>query len=137
MGHTFPKHGASMDVGPLRARLASPLTEIKSTESGKVDGLNIEVSGKVVQMLCAPYEEPQVLLELVEALDSDMIFVNANSADSTHALSPVAKAKLIRNPGTVLVVYGKVSAVRDALATVLEAPGIAENDYRYEKVQVC
>ena len=35
------------------------------------------------------------------------------------------------------MIYGEVSPVWDALATVLEAPGIAENDYWYEKVQVC
>ena len=37
MGNSHPKHGSSMDLGRLRARLASPLTEVKSTESGKVD----------------------------------------------------------------------------------------------------
>ena len=31
MGNTHPKHGPSMDLGRLRARLASPLTEVKST----------------------------------------------------------------------------------------------------------
>ena len=54
MGHTYPKHGASMDLGGLRQRLAWPLTEVKSTEPGKVDVVNIEVSGKMVKMLCAP-----------------------------------------------------------------------------------
>ena len=37
----------------------------------------------------------------------------------------------------MLVIYGEVSHAFDALQTVLEAPGIAENDYWYEKVQVC
>ena len=46
-------------------------------------------------------------------------------------------AKLIDNPETVLVIYGEVEPVWDALQTVLETPGIAENDYWYEKVQVC
>ena len=54
MGNTHPKHGSSMDLCRLRARLASPLTEVKSTDSGKVDAVNIEVTGKVVKMLCAP-----------------------------------------------------------------------------------
>ena len=50
MGDTHPKHGSSMDLGRLRARLASPWTEVKSTESVKVDVLNIEVTRKVVKM---------------------------------------------------------------------------------------
>ena len=33
MGHTFQKHGASMDLGRLRAGLASPLTEVKPRAS--------------------------------------------------------------------------------------------------------
>ena len=73
MGHTYPKHGASMDLGRLRARLASPLTEVKSTESGKVDVVNIEVTGKVVKMLCAPYKDPQDPLKFLEALDTDQV----------------------------------------------------------------
>ena len=59
MGHTYPKHGASMDLGRLRARLASPLMEVTCTQSEKVDVVSIEVSGKVVKMLCAPYKDPQ------------------------------------------------------------------------------
>ena len=46
-------------------------------------------------------------------------------------------AKLIDNPKTVLATYGDVSPALDALQTVLEAPGTAKQDYRYEKVQVC
>ena len=46
-------------------------------------------------------------------------------------------AKLIENPETVLVIYGEVSPVWDALATVLEAPRVAENDHWYGKVQLC
>ena len=46
-------------------------------------------------------------------------------------------AKLIDNPETVLVMYGEMEPVWDALQTVLETSGIAENDYLYEKVQVC
>ena len=46
-------------------------------------------------------------------------------------------AKLIDNPETVLVIYREMSPVWPALATVLEAPGIAENDYWPGKVQVC
>ena len=34
-------------------------------------------------------------------------------------------AKLIENPETVLVIYGEVETVWDALQTVLETPGIA------------
>ena len=33
MVHTFQKHGASMDLGRLRAGLAPPLTEVKSRAS--------------------------------------------------------------------------------------------------------
>ena len=56
MGNTHPKHGSSMDLGRLCARLAAPLTEVKSTKSSKVDVVNIEVTGNVVKMLCAPYK---------------------------------------------------------------------------------
>ena len=137
MGHTYPKHGASMDLGRLRARLASALTEVKSTESRKVDMLNIEVTGKVVKMLCAPYKDRQDPLKFLEALDTDMIILNANPADSADPVSPLAIAKLIDNAETVVVIYGKVEPVWDAVQTVLETPQIAENDYWYEKVQVC
>ena len=135
--HAFRKHWASMDLGRLRARLASPLTEVKSTESGKVDVLNIEVSGKMVKMACAPYADQQDLLKFFEALDTDMIILNANLANGANSVCPVVMAKLIDNPETVLVIYGEVPPVRDALATALEAPAIAENGYCYEKVQVC
>ena len=137
MGNTHPKHGSSMDLGRLRARLASPLTEVQSTESGKVDVVNIEVTGKVVKMLCSPYKHPQDPLKLLEALDTDMITLNANLADGADPVSPVEMAKLIDNPETVLVIYGEVETVWDALQTVLKTPGIAENDYLNEKVQVC
>ena len=136
----YPKHGASMDLGRLRQRLPSPLTEVKSTASGKVDVVNIEVSGKIVKMLCAPYKDPQDPLKFLEALDTDMIILNANLADAADAVSPVVMAKLIKlidSPETVLVIYGEVQPLWDALQTVPETPGIAENDYWYEQVQVC
>ena len=126
-----------MDLGRLRARLASPLSEVKYTESGKVDVVNIEVTGKVVKMLCGSYKDPQDPLKFLEALDTDMIILNANLADSADPVSPVVMAKLIDNPEAVLVIYGEVEPAFDALQTVLEMPGIAENDYWYEKVQVC
>ena len=137
MGNTHPKHGSSIDLGRLRAPLASPLTEVKSTESGKVDSVNIEVTGKVVKMLCAPYKDPQDPLKFLEALNTDGIILNANLADSADLPSPVVMAKSIDNPETVLVIYGEVEPAWDALQTVLETPGIAENDYWYEQVQVC
>ena len=137
MGNTHPKHGSSIHLDRLRARLASPLTEVKSTESGKVDVVNIEVTGKVAKMLCAPYKDPQDPLNFLEALDTDMIILNANLADGAHPVSPVVMAKLIDNPETVLVIYGEVETVWDALQTVLETSGGAENNYLYEKVQVC
>ena len=137
MGDTYPKHGASMDLGRLRQQLTSPLTEVKSTESGKVDVVNIELSGKMVKMLCAPYKDPQDPLKLLEALDTDMIILNGNLADGADLVSPVVMAKLIDYPETVLVIYGEVEPVWDALQTVLETPRIAENDYGYEKVHVC
>ena len=137
MGQTYPKHGASLDLGRRRARMASPLTEVKSTESGKVDLVNIEVNGKMVKMLCSPYKDPQDPLKFLEALDTDMIILNAKLADGVDPVSPVVKAKLIDNAKTVLVIYGDVEPVWDALQTVLETPGIAENAYWYEKVQVC
>ena len=137
MENTHPKHGSSMDLRRLRAQLASPLTEVKSTESRNVDGVNIEVSGKVVKMLCAPYKDPQDPLKFLEALDTNMIILNANLADSADPVSPVVMAKLIDDPETVLLIYGEVETVWDALQTVLETTGIAENEYWYEKVQVC
>ena len=137
MGNTDPKHGSSMDLTRLRAQLASPLTKVKSTESGKVDVVNIEVTGKVVKMLCSPYKDPQDPLKFLEALDTDMIILNANLADGADPVSPVEMAKLIDNPETVLVISGEVETVWDALQTVLKTPGIAENDYLNEKVQVC
>ena len=136
MGHTFPKHGPSMDLGRLCARLASPLTEVKSTESGKVDVLNIEASRKMVKMMCAPYKDPQDPLKFLDALDTDMVILNANLVDGSDSVCPVVMAKVIDNPETVLVIYGEASPVWDALTTILEAPGIAENDYWYEKRQV-
>ena len=102
-----------------------------------MDVVNIEVNGKVVRMLCAPYKDPQDPLKLLEALDTDMIILNANLAGSADHVSPVVMAKLIDNPEPVLVIYGDVQTVWDALQTVLETPGIAANVYRYEKVQVC
>ena len=54
MGYMLPKCAASMVPARLRARLALPLTEVKSTEFGKVDVLNIEPGGKMVKMLCPP-----------------------------------------------------------------------------------
>ena len=137
MGHTFAKHGASMDLCPLRARLASPLTEVKSTQSGKVGVVNIVVSGKTVKMLYSLYKDPQDPLKLLEALDTDMIIPNANLADGADPVSPVVMAKLIDNPESVLVIYAEVEPVWDVLQTDLKTPRIAENDYRYEKVQAC
>ena len=99
--------------------------------------MNIEVTGEVVKMLCVPYKDPQDPLRFLEALDSDMIILNANLADGADPVSPVVMAKLIDNPETVPVIYGEVETVWDALQTVLETPGIPENDYWYEKVQVC
>ena len=66
-----------------------------------------------------------------------MIILNVNLADGADSVSPVVMAKLIDNPETVLMIYGEVSPVREALATVMEAPGNAENDYWYQNVQVC
>ena len=137
MGNTHPEHGSSMDLGRLRARLPSPLAEVKSRESRKVDVVNIEVTGKVVKMLCAPYKDEQDPLKFLEALNTDMIIPNANLADGADPVSPVVMAKLTDNPETVLVIYGEVEPVWDAPQTVLETSGIAENDYWYEKVQVC
>ena len=89
------------------------------------------------QMLCATYKDPQDLLKFLEALGRNTMILNANLADGDDFVSPVVMAKLIDNPETVLMIYGEVSPVWFALATVLETPGIAENDYWYEKVQVC
>ena len=66
-----------------------------------------------------------------------MIILNANLADGADPASPVVMAKLIDNPEIVLVIYDEVEPVWNTLQTVLETPGIAENDYWCEKVQVC
>ena len=97
-----------MDLGRLRARLALPLTEVKFTESGKVEMVSIEVTEKVVKMLCAPYKDPQDLLRFLEALDTDMIILNVNLAGCADPVSRVVMAKLIHNPETVLGIYGEV-----------------------------
>ena len=99
--------------------------------------VNIEVTGKVVKMLCAPYKDLQDPLKSLEALDTDMIILNANLADGADPVSPVVMAKLIDNPEAGLVIYGGVETVWDALQTILETPGIAKNDYWCEQVQVC
>ena len=99
--------------------------------------MNVEVTGKVVKMLCAPYKDPQDPLKFLEALYTSMITLNANLADGANPVSPVVMATLTDNPETVPVIYGEVETVWDALQTVLETRGIAENDYWYEKVQVC
>ena len=65
-----------MDLGRLRARLGDPLTEVKSLESGKVDVLNIEVGGKMVEMFCTPYNDPQDPLQFLEELATDMVLLN-------------------------------------------------------------
>ena len=91
----------------------------------------------MVKILGAPYKDPQDPLQFLEALDTNMIIVNANLADAADPVSPAVMAKYIDNPETVLVIYGEVEPVWDALQTVLETPGIAGNDYWYEKVQGC
>ena len=137
MANTLPKRGATIDLGPLRARLATPLTEVNSTDSRKVDVMNIEAGGKMVKMLCPPYKDPQDRLNFLEVLETDMILLNVNLADGAEYLSPVVMAKLINNPETELAIYGEVSPTVDALPTVLEAPRTARQDYWHEKDQVC
>ena len=82
--------------------------------------VNIEVTGKVVKMLCAPYKDPQDTLKFLEALNTDIIILNANPAAGGDPVSPFVMAKLIDNPETVLVIYGEVQTVWDAVQTVLE-----------------
>ena len=66
-----------------------------------------------------------------------MILLNANLVDGADSVSPVVIAELIENPETVLVIYGEVAPAFVALQTVLESPGIAANDFWYEKRQAC
>ena len=87
-----------------------------------MDVVNIEVSGKMVKMLCAPYKDRQDPLKSLEALEADMIILKAILADRADPVSPVVMAKLIHNPETVLVIYGEVEPVRDALQKFLETP---------------
>ena len=65
-----------------------------------------------------------------------MIPLNANLVDGADSVSPVVMAEPIENPETVLVIYGKVVPSFVALQMVLESPGIAANDFWYEKMQV-
>ena len=88
-------------------------------------------------MLCAPYKDPQHPMKFSDALDTDVIILNANLADGVDRVSAAVMTKLIDNPETVLVIHGKVEPVLDALQTVLGTPGVVENDYWNEKVQVC
>ena len=80
-----------------------------------MDSVKNEVTGKVVKMLCAPYKDPQDPLKFLEALDTDMIILNANLADGADPMRPVLVDKLIDNPETVLVIYVEVETVWDAL----------------------
>ena len=137
MGNTLPKRGELMDLGLLCARRARPLTEVKSTESRKLDVRNIEAYGKMVKMSWAPYKDPQDLLKFLDALETDMSVLNANLAPGADSVSPVVMTKLIDNLKTVLAIYGEVLPAFDALQRILEAPGIGEHDYWSEKVQVC
>ena len=91
-----------MNLPCLHARPAVPLTEVKSTECGKVDVLNIEASGKMGKVLCAPYNDPQDPLNFSEALETDMILLNPNVAEGADSVCPLIMAKLIDNPETVL-----------------------------------
>ena len=126
-----------MDLGRLCARLATPMTEVKSMESGKVDVLNIEDGRKMVTMLCTPNKDRQDPLQFLEELETDMVLLNENPVDGADCVSPVVMAKFIDKPETLPALYRQVSPTFDALQTVLEAPGIREHEYWHAKVQVC
>ena len=60
---------------------------------------------------CAPpTKDPQDPLNFLEALDTGMIILNANLADGADHVSPVVMAKLVDNPETVLLIYGRGGA---------------------------
>ena len=105
MASTLRKRGAAMDLGRLRARLATALMKIKSTQSGKVDVLNIEVGGKMVKLLCTPYRVPQGPLEFLELIERDMLLLNVNPVNGADCVTPVIMASLINNPETILAIY--------------------------------
>ena len=52
---------------------------------------------------------PQKQVGRLEALDTNMIILNASPADGADSVSPVVMAKLIKNQESLLVIYGKVS----------------------------
>ena len=108
MANTVPKRGATIDLGRLLAQLATPLTEVNSTESGNVGVLHIEARGKMVKMLCAPYTDAQDPLNFLEALETDMTLRDAHLAAGADCVCLVVMAKFINNPKTVLAIYGKV-----------------------------
>ena len=83
------KRKATMDFGRIRARLASPLTEVKSSESGKINVVNIEVTGRMVKMLCGPHEDPQDALKFLEPTQTDLMILNGDLASGADHLSPV------------------------------------------------
>ena len=84
-------------------------------ESGRMDVLNILASGKMLNMLCTPYKDPQGLFKCLEALNTGTSILNANLGDCADSVSPMVMAKLIDNPETVLVIYGEVLPAFDAL----------------------
>lgn len=136
-GQTVPKHGASTDFGRIRKRLAEPLTDVKSSESGKLDVLNIETAGRMVKILCAPYKDPQDPLKFLEPIDTDLLILNGNLVDGEDPLSPVVLSKLQDDLGMVVAIYGEVNPTFEALERILDTEGIREHDYWYEKIQVC
>ena len=101
-----------------------------------MDVLNIWGGQKMVIMFCTPYQGPQDPRMFLEALETDMVLLIANLVEGANLVSPVVMAKLIHKSGTVLIIYTKVSSMFDAPQTVLDAPGICEQEYRHEKVQV-
>ena len=58
-----------------------------------------------------PYKDPQDPLKCLEALDTDVIILNADLAHSADPVSPVVMVKLMDNPETVPVIHGEVEPV--------------------------
>ena len=95
-----------MDFGRIRGRLASPLNEVKSSESGKIGVLNMEVTWRMVKMLCAPYKDPQDPLKFLELIQTDLMILNGDLASGAYAVTLVILTKLEENLEMMLAIYG-------------------------------
>ena len=123
-----------MDFGQIRTRLASLLPQVKTSESGKINFLNIEETGRMVKMLCAPYKDPQDPLTFLEPIQTDFLILNGDLASGANALTPVL-TKLEENAEMVPAIYGEVTPTFEAPEKVSDTQGITGHEYWYKNIQ--